>query len=182
MNPSTDLRLATMIRAMSDVVIPSLGEGHGLAAEQAQLVLAHLHVLRDQVDYAAEFERRELRAASALGHALVSGREGGSGTAAARTRLQAVLAMEAGEHPAQMRERAEAIRAAVEELIRASQDDSDEVKARVRSVVIVHERMAANDHRAWFAAMGWESGESRLPSIPQLLMDDPSTVGEEAAP
>jgi hypothetical protein len=180
MNPSTDLRFATMIRAMSDVIIPSLGETHGLAAEQAQLVLGHLHVLRDQLDYAGRFEELEYRMASSLGQALVSGLDRGSGSSPARERLEAELATEAGDDVRQLRERADAIRAAIEQLILSSDDDNNEVEGRIRSIVIAHERLAADHNRTWFAAMGWESGESRLVSIPQLLAVDPSTAGEKA--
>ena len=58
MNPTIDVRIDSMIRAMTEVVLPDLSPG-GASAEQAALVLGHLHVLRAQADLAGPFEEFE---------------------------------------------------------------------------------------------------------------------------
>jgi hypothetical protein len=168
MNPSIDVRLSTMIRAMADVVIPALSETPGLASEQAQLVLGHLHVLRQQVDHAGRFEELEYRAALSLGEALVAGAGEGSSSSPAWQRLEAALAADVGARPADTRNGGEAIRGAVEALLREGAGGGSDDEARLRAIVLQHERTAADLNRTWFAAMGWESPDHGLPSIPEV--------------
>jgi hypothetical protein len=177
MNPSIDLRLASMIRALTDVIIPALGATDGLAAEQAQLVLGHLHVLRGQVDHTGPFAQLEHRAASSLGQALIADAGRGACDATALARLEAALAVDAGAQVGSLSAGAEAIRAAIEDVIRSSTDEDG--GARLQSIVIEHERRTADDCRTWFAAMGWEGGEHRLPSIAERA--DGVLAGAEGA-
>ena len=165
MNPSIDVRLVTMIRAMTGVIIPALAETPGLASEQAQLVLGHLHVLREQLEYAGRFEELEYHAAVSLGEAFVAATREDITPGPAWRRLEAALAADAGTRPEDTREQAEAIRASVEELIRIDTKH----QARLRSILLEHERTAADLNRSWFAAMGWESADSTLPPIPELI-------------
>ncbi len=176
MNPSIDVRLATMIRAMTDVIMPALDEAPGLASEQAQLVLGHLHVLREQVVYAGRFEELEYRAAVSMGEAFVAATRGDATTSPASRRLEAALATDAGGRPEDTRDLAEAIRASVEELVRIDTKN----QARLRSILLEHERTAADLNRSWFAGMGWESGDTGLPSIPELINDGISVPERKA--
>lgn len=167
MNPSVDVRITTMIRALADVIVPALDQSPGLASEQAQLVLGHLHVLREQLGYAAHFEQLEWQAATSLGEALVGATTGPRSASPAWRELEVALSANAGAHAQDTRDRAEAIRAGVEELIRTDTAEA----ARLGSIILEHERAAANLNRSWFAGMGWESGDSGLPSIPELIAD-----------
>ena len=45
MNPSIELRLRTMIRAVTEVILPAVNPHDSLAQEQAQLLIGHLHAL-----------------------------------------------------------------------------------------------------------------------------------------
>lgn len=58
MIPSADIRMSSMMRALSGVIIPAL-EHDANARDQAQMVLGHLHALRVQYDWLEEFERLE---------------------------------------------------------------------------------------------------------------------------
>jgi hypothetical protein len=166
-----------MIRAMTTVIIPALDESPGLASDQAQMVLGHLHVLREQLDHAGRFEDLEYRAAVSLAEALVAHAGDGSASPASQ-QLQAALAAGTGAHPQETRDRAEAIRAAVEEFVRTH--PQDEHAARMQSIVLEHERTSANLNRSWFAAMGWDGADSGLPSIPEMIEDGLHATGKGA--
>lgn len=59
MIPTADIRMSSMMRALSGVIIPAL-EHDANARDQAQMVLGHLNALRVQYDWLEEFERLEL--------------------------------------------------------------------------------------------------------------------------
>lgn len=79
-----------MIRALTDFIVPELPAG-GTGAEQAAVVLGHLHVLRGQIDIASEFERYELRHAIEEAHAVLDVARGGSLTTAVVEALRTAL-------------------------------------------------------------------------------------------
>jgi hypothetical protein len=170
-NPSMDVRIASMISAMVDVVIPQLGPDAGLAGEQAALVVAHLHVLRTQVDQAGRFERWELEGAQALGTALVSAADGGQRVTAASEALSAaVVTVVASTDPADVRAATETINAAAEALIQAvAIDGSAAFAEQLPALVIEHERVASDANRSLFASMGWERPDVVLEPIESLL-------------
>ena len=45
MNPSIELRIKTMVRALTEIIIPAIDRDNSLAQEQAGLLIGHLHVL-----------------------------------------------------------------------------------------------------------------------------------------
>ncbi len=56
MTPTVDERLASLIRSLSQVVLPHLPPEASLAQEQVHLSLGHLQILRAQIDAAPAFE------------------------------------------------------------------------------------------------------------------------------
>ena len=61
MVPDIALRIQTMLRSMSDTVIPSIPEQESVSREQAYLVMAHLRVIADQIDRGFQFQLAELK-------------------------------------------------------------------------------------------------------------------------
>lgn len=168
MIPSVDLRLASMIRAMGDVILPALA-ADGFATEQAKLMLGHLHILRAQVDDAPEYERLELGAARRLGGALRDIAAGGSRTMEAASALAEAVAATA-ERPAEVRAGRSAINGAIERLIEAASEDGEPgFRAEALRLVVRAEAVAADRGRAWFAASGFEGAGGELPAIPDML-------------
>ncbi|MCB1667514.1 MAG: hypothetical protein R3E73_06010 [Porticoccaceae bacterium] len=55
MRPSFDLRLQTMMKAMTEVVLPAVDPDNSAAVEQANLVIGSLNLLTEQVEYAHWF-------------------------------------------------------------------------------------------------------------------------------
>jgi hypothetical protein len=172
MNPSIDVRIDSMIRALSDFVIPELDAG-GTGAGQAALVLGHLHVLRGQVDLAGPFEKFELTTSLQLASELLAVAAGGERTESAMTGLRAAVAGASDHDPVGVRSSTETLRGNIEDLIRASAVDGDPaVSDQLQTIVLGHERGQADANRSLFAGMSWESGETDLPDLHSLLFTD----------
>src|SRR3546814_14577108 len=97
MTPNTDERLASVIRALTEVILPHLPPEASLAQEQAQLAIGHLQILRLQLDSVHGFEAEELADTRALAGELVEAIDGGGDTADAADAPSAVLASEGAD-------------------------------------------------------------------------------------
>lgn len=169
MNPSIETRIGSMIRSLSECILPELDPA-GAAAEQAALLIGHLTVLEQQLDLAADFDRYEADCQDRLATALLAEVEGGAAVTAAAESLRERLAGEHTGHPREARHRAGELGARIEELIRAAGvDGTPAFQERSRQLVIASERprMAAN--RAYFAGMNWEAPETELPDLGAML-------------
>jgi hypothetical protein len=154
MTPNVDDRLASVIRALGEIVLPALPASASLAREQTQLVIGHLAILRAQLDRTPEFEREEAADVRALAEQLANA-EGGAATSAARDALRDSIAASLQAAP---REAAAELRARIDALVRASaQDGSAHSRAAALRAVHVHEVKRARTDRAWFAAMGFDA-------------------------
>lgn len=169
MNPSTDVRIDSMVRALADFIIPELSAG-GTGADQAALVLAHLQVLRAQVDIAPDFERYELTHSALEAETVLELAEGGSHTTTAVTNLRAALDNIDDSNAPAIRRSTESIRSGLEQLVRAVAEDGSPVSAgKVSTVVLRFERTLATANRAFFAGNGWEAADTDIPDIATLL-------------
>lgn len=170
MNPSIDDRLAGLIRAMSDIILPALQSSGGLAQEQGQLVLGTLLTIRQQLDDAPRYERAEVAAAESLGKQLFACAQGGSETQGAAAHLQQAIEMPDGVSASVMRAKLEAIHGAIEQLIHASsRDGSEAFRERQSRLVLDYGKASANFARSWYRAMGFESANSAVPEINEML-------------
>lgn len=155
MTPSIDERLGSVIRSLSEVILPHLPADAPLAQEQAQLAIGHLQILRAQIDAAPDFEREELDDYLNL----------------ARLLTQQSCVREA--HPAQVvsiedavgnseglgvREQRVTVNRAVEALISAAMGASDTACSEtVRTLVLDHAAARSLKDRKWFAAFGFDT-------------------------
>jgi hypothetical protein len=157
MNPSVDDRLASVVRAVTDVLVPALPPEAGLALEQAQLVVGHLQIIRAQLDATPAFEKEELADSRALGAALSSKGEGGAKTSAALKSLREAVEHDgSGEHCRQTRVR---INQAIDLVIRgAAVDGSAAFSDHLAKTVVEMEAVRSMKDRKWFAAMGFDAG------------------------
>lgn len=169
MNPSLDVRIQSMIRALTDTVLPQLIPGTA-AADQAALVAGHLAVIRDQIDIAVGFDRYELRLYSLLAESLIDGASGGPRTTTAVSLLTSLLTslVSAGSahSPADVRAQVDALGSAIESLVHAvAVDGSNGAGGRVTAIVVDHERRRIAANRKLFLGMGWESDSEDLPNL-----------------
>jgi len=154
MTPNTHERLNSVVRALSEVVLPHLPPEASLAQEQVQLCIGQLQILGAQLDAIPAYEREELDDAIAIAKAL-SGISGGPETQAAQTALAASVDSADGRD---VREQRKAINTAVETLVHAtSADGDDESKSALTAIILEYEHARAQKDRAWFAPFGFDT-------------------------
>jgi hypothetical protein len=154
MIPSVNDRLASVIRALTDVIMPSLPPEAGLAQEQIQLAIGHLQILQAQMDGTPAFEVDEADDAKALGEALLAAGEGGNQTSAALADLKS--AVEAVSSPRELRV---AIHTAIDGLVKATAGDgSSGFKSALGQIIIKHQTPRTMKDRKWFELMGFDAG------------------------
>jgi hypothetical protein len=162
MNPTIELRLRTMIRALNETIIPAVDPNDSLAQEQAGLLLGHLHVLLQHEGQEKAVSDVEHAALKELADTLIHASSGGSATAAATEHVRQLLD-----------EDTDTLSHAIEALIiDAGIDGSDGFKATCDSLVIEHGREATRRSRIWFKSMGFDHEPDAIPEIGSLLSDD----------
>ena len=155
MTPNVDDRLASIIRALTEVILPHLPPEASLAQEQVHLSVGHLQILRAQIDAIPAFEREELDDAIAVGKALGGAVSGGAKTGKALTALASSIAA-AGS--GDVRADRKAISNAVADLVRAVSADGDAAgKAALSTTILEHEHPRAQKDRLWFAPFGFDT-------------------------
>jgi hypothetical protein len=172
MMPSIELRLQTMAKAMTDVILPALAAENALAREQAQLLIAQLGMIAKHWRRAAEHEALELREVTALAERLSAVAAGGAETRAAADALAALLRRREERPPAAVDEDRATVASAIDVLIRASGIDGDEAFRRSSSEAILdHSALQARRDRIWFAGCGMDPERAGLPEIDEMLAE-----------
>lgn len=162
MIPSIDDRLDSMARALAEVILPALPADRSLAIEQASLMLAHIGMLRDHLDMAGRFERREADAMLALARDLREAAAGGARTMAAAAALRGAVDAATLGTPPDVRATICRVGEAIEALIEASgADGGADFKARSFESVIAAGRVSAARDRAWNQAAGFEAADTQ---------------------
>lgn len=154
MNPSIDDRIDSVIRALSEVILPHLPAEAALAQEQAQLAIGHLQIIRAQIDDAPDFEREELADAIALGNALRTAIATDEHTGAAVAALSLAVDTADGD---EVRVQYRAIQTAIEQLVQAvGQQGSPGARQTLSTIILDYENRRAQKDRKWFAAFGFD--------------------------
>lgn len=155
MTPTVDERLASIVRALTEVILPHLPADASLAQEQVQLCIGHIQILRLQLDQIPAFERGELDDAVVLARELDGAIAGGSDTAAALTALQTTATAADGSD---VRGQRQAIHEAIEALVKASaRDGSPEGRAALTEKILAHEQVRSLKDREWYAPYGFDT-------------------------
>lgn len=158
MTPTVDERLASIVRSLTEVILPHLPPEASLAQEQVHLAIGHLQILRAQLDDVPAFEREELADALALAKGLGAGVSGGPATSTALADLGAAVA---GADGSDARGQTSAINKGVDALVKAvSADGSDGMKATLSAIILEHERARVMKDRHWFLPFGFDTMES----------------------
>jgi hypothetical protein len=163
--PSIDLRIATLIRAVKDVIAPAIDQNNHLAKEQAALVVGQLKLLAAQWNKAADYAavcRADL--AQALAGLEVDGAEQ---TREAYATLADALAAAPGrdaeaDYKALMR--------CADELVRAADaDGSATFRKDLRARLLAFSQRQALRDRSWFALSGFDLRPQELSSIDAMI-------------
>lgn len=152
MIPDTDERLASVIRALTDVVLPALPPEAGLAQEQVQLSLGHLQILRAQLDCILTYEAEELADAVALGGALAN-----ISTGVSRETIGVALGdASSARTPVEVREARKAIHGAIDALVVAAESQSQSDIQTVNRLILEAEKKRVTKDRRWYAPFGFD--------------------------
>jgi hypothetical protein len=155
MTPSIDDRLASVVRALTEVILPHLPSEASLAQEQVQLCIGHIQIIRSQLEEAPDFEREELADAIALGRALLDAAGGDAAGGTISLTLAAALKASDGTD---LRGERQAIHDAIEDLIGCTAAEGNAQRsARVSAKVLEHEGRRVEKDRAWFAPFGFDT-------------------------
>lgn len=172
----SEIQIASMIKAMKDVVIPALDSSNRLAIEQSQLIVGMLDLLASQLPIQFRFDRDELgRLLLGLESLAAICAEAPSLQAtatqlreqqAAAAELHARCSVDPGELTAAVR----ALRVAVSAVVvEAGQQAPAATAERIERVVLALSREQLLRDRAMVAPQGWEADPAALPSIRALL-------------
>jgi hypothetical protein len=149
MTPTVDERLASVVRALTEVILPHLPPEASLAQEQTQLAIGHIQIIRAQLDAAPAFEREELADAVALGEALAADHAGAAGD------LRAALGVADGTD---VRSQRQSIHKAIDALVGTVAAAGDAgASARLSATILEHEQGRALKDRRWCAPFGFDT-------------------------
>ncbi|MGQ0620557.1 MAG: hypothetical protein ACT4QA_11665 [Panacagrimonas sp.] len=171
MTPSIPYRIDSLIQAMCDIVLPAIDADKSLEREQAQLIVAHLHLLKRQLPQAEAFDQLELHAAASLARQLLELESGNTALTACRQTLDSALG-EAMRH-ANAQDAIRQIGGATENLVRALRTHAARPAIdAMTATVLAHAAKRSLRHRIWFASNGFDSERDGLPSLETLFAAD----------
>ena len=169
MDVRPELQLQSMIKAMSDIVLPAVDADNRLAQEQARLVIATLNLVAKRLPIAYRYDRDELERYVSLSQDLLAA-VGTTAAGAAVAQLQALSASgadvleRARAEPAELETTVFALRAAVGELIQETRAAADpRCQAAVRSLVLAAAKQELDRERALVVDIGFEADPQDLP-------------------
>lgn len=170
MLPSIDVRLQTVMKALTEVVIPALPTDEGLARDQARLVVGHLQMISLQWKHAAKFEAGSLIQLCGLARGLMS--ECAAELAPADHDILTVLVAgaEAVDHSDvdATRDAAVALGKAVDAIV-SGRGSARPVSAAMTEVVLRYAKTQAWRERAWSAAQQLDPDAAELPPIEAII-------------
>lgn len=162
------------VRAMQEVVLPSVDRGHPLALEQATLVAKILQLLEQRLPWLVARNRFELAQAAGLGETLAADAATVS-PAIAQALAQAVahgraLLEDAGAAPPALQEAANQLNGLANVLLEVAAQHADAATCRrMERHVLATSGAVLAMQRAWFLPQGWEPDPSAVAALPDLL-------------
>ncbi|MGQ0696776.1 MAG: hypothetical protein ACT4PZ_00905 [Panacagrimonas sp.] len=171
MTPSIPYRIDSLIQAMCDIVLPAMEADKSLAREQAQLIVAHLHLLKRQLPQAEAFDQLELQAAASLARQLLELESDNTALNACRQALDSTL-IEPTRH-ANAQDAIRQIDGAVENFVRALRVHAARPAIdAMTTMVLAHARERSLRNRIWFSSNGFDSERDGLPGFDTLFATD----------
>lgn len=170
------LQIHSLIKAMTDVVLPAVDPQNKLAQEQARLIIGMLGLMAKQLPLQFHFDCDELARLVEFSRQLQCTASGGAET---RASLLAVAA--SGAHAGALLERAKADPQEIEHAVRALRtttgaaiaavyrDGDAACQSRVQAAVLAMSKEQLLRDRSWLLPQGWEPAPESVPTIETLL-------------
>jgi hypothetical protein len=171
-----EIQIASMMKAMRDVVIPALAGSNKMAIEQAQLVLGMLNLMSHQLPMQFRFDREELshlvEKTAALRSLPVC--EGGVREAiadlAVRGKEAAALLEHCRRDPSDLKDAVRSLRACIVKVVKAlAVTDDTQNQLLAEKIILDLSRDQLLRDRSLLKPQGWEPDPAAVPDIAQLL-------------
>lgn len=170
------LALQSVIKAMTDVVLPAVDPHNKLAQEQSRLVIGVLGLLATRLPLLYRYECDELSRFLVLADTLHSQTVGISDTQQALLNLTAVAAAgkdvleRARAEPAELEAANFELREKIGALVSVVYGKANATQRQaIGATVTAHASQQLLRERAWHVSQGWESDPTALPAIESLL-------------
>ncbi len=169
----TENGLRAAVKALTEIVAPSINRSDPLAAEQLRLVVDYLEFVRQRLDFLHDRDRFELdhnlgmaRALHGMGlpcssatAMLLENAIRGAADAQARTDLSS---------PA-LKAAAAALAAATRELIREAAFFDEQLRCKVERCVLAATQERITFDRAWYLPLGFDPAPGEVPALAEIL-------------
>ena len=165
MIPDIELRLDSVRRALTEVILPAIDTGNSLAIEQAMLAIGHIGMIIDQADKAVAYAALCFAdLAEAMADLPVAS---GPQSVAAHGLANA---LQLPEQCLDCRDAYCAATAALDHLIRTADTDADtDFRRGLHQRVLAFTKRQSGRERSWFAASGFDPDVRSLPSIEAMI-------------
>ncbi|WP_290866595.1 hypothetical protein [Aquabacterium sp.] len=180
-----DIQIRSILKAMSDVILPAIDDQNQLAQEQARLCMGLLQLMSKQLPLQYRYDCDELTRLLDMGQQLLALADGDAASEASAAALKQGVALASQVRARAMAEPQEVLEA-VRQLRAVSGSFLQEAYAKaeiptaLERIVLDTSRAQLLRERAWLVAQGWEARPEDLPDIGTLLaaVFDPSTSTE----
>ncbi|MCK9502932.1 MAG: hypothetical protein M0Q95_01950 [Porticoccaceae bacterium] len=170
MTPGFDVRLSSMKRALSEVIIPAIDSDSSLAQEQAALLLGHLELISQQWRNVSRYNQICLDEIMALVKQIKP--VGKEATQSASLQLNEAMTAATGDSEAAYKQIAHAL----EQLVYAVDIDGDgDFRDSLHRQILLYSQQQALRDRVWFAACGFDVNAKALPSIDEIISGQKET-------
>ena len=162
-----DIQLKSVIRALTEVVLPAVDSSNALAVEQTQVAIGMLQLMAARLPLQFRYDCDELARLLELCRALAAYDDGALASA---TRAGAEVLGRAQAGPDEVLGAIRELRRLSGDLITARyRDDDDGARTHISQLVLAHADQQLLRERAWVAPQGWEIQPETLPAIEDLL-------------
>lgn len=169
-------QIPTLVKAMTDVVLPAVDPQNKLAQEQAQLIIGSLSLMAQRLPLQYRYDRHELQSFVSLAGELEQAAGDAPEVSASVDALQTVVRQgqdvlsRAGAEPVELEQANLELRHAVGQVIQASLALPDTARrGALEQAVMAHGEAMLQRERSWLAPQGWEGKDTTLPPLDELI-------------
>eukprot|EP00456_Euglypha_rotunda_P004953 TRINITY_DN10837_c0_g1_i5.p1 TRINITY_DN10837_c0_g1~~TRINITY_DN10837_c0_g1_i5.p1 ORF type:complete len:183 (-),score=29.75 TRINITY_DN10837_c0_g1_i5:403-951(-) len=170
------LQIQTIIKAISEDVIPALDQTNQLAMQSAHLAIGTLTLISQHLPLEYRYDCDELARLVSTADILRSQAHGGEATSRAvaglkeATRVASDVLERARADPSEILASIRALRAATADTVRAVYGEGSEAtQSAVEGTVLALSKDQLLRDRAWLIIQGWEPDSKAVPAIDTLL-------------
>jgi hypothetical protein len=172
-----EIQIQSILKAMTDVVLPALDPKNPLAQEQARLCMGMLSVMAGQLPLQYRYDCDELGRLMALAQriqqlpGMAQLAPNAVGALASGTKQADEVLTRARAEPAELVQAVRALREATGNLVQEAfaNDPAGHQTAELQRAVMGATQQQLQRERAWFIGQGWEADPAAIPAIETLI-------------